>query len=91
MLLIFLISDVLLAKNIIEPERLFNFADLIYFSFIIIFLFNFLSKRVYDYFLKISMKKIIFKNFLSETTQFFILSSCAVTIIVWVIIKLLII
>ena len=31
------------------------------------------------------MKKIIFKNFLSETTQFFILSSCAVTIIVWVI------
>ena len=31
------------------------------------------------------MKKIIFKNFLRETTQFFILSSCAVTIIVWVI------
>ena len=31
------------------------------------------------------MKKIIFKNFLSETTQFFILSTCAVTIIVWVI------
>tara|TARA_Y100000816_G_scaffold171909_1_gene123483 strand:- start:3303 stop:4442 length:1140 start_codon:yes stop_codon:yes gene_type:complete len=31
------------------------------------------------------MKKIIFKNFLLETTQFFILSSCAVTIIVWVI------
>ena len=31
------------------------------------------------------MKKIIFKNFLWETTQFFILSSCAVTIIVWVI------
>ena len=31
------------------------------------------------------MKKIIFKNFLAETTQFFILSSCAVTIIVWVI------
>ena len=31
------------------------------------------------------MKKIIFKNFLGETTQFFILSSCAVTIIVWVI------
>ena len=31
------------------------------------------------------MKKIIFKNFLTETTQFFLLSSCAVTIIVWVI------
>ena len=31
------------------------------------------------------MKKIIFKNFLKETTEFFILSSCAVTIIVWVI------
>ena len=31
------------------------------------------------------MKKIIFKNFLGETAQFFILSSCAVTIIVWVI------
>ncbi len=31
------------------------------------------------------MKKIIFKNFLGETTQFFILSACAVTIIVWVI------
>ena len=31
------------------------------------------------------MKKIIFKNFLGETTQFFILSCCAVTIIVWVI------
>ena len=31
------------------------------------------------------MKKIIFKNFFKETTQFFILSSCAVTIIVWVI------
>ncbi len=31
------------------------------------------------------MKKIIFKNFLKETSQFFILSSCAVTIIVWVI------
>ena len=31
------------------------------------------------------MKKIIFKNFLEETTQFFILSACAVTIIVWVI------
>ena len=31
------------------------------------------------------MKKIIFKNFLRETTEFFILSSCAVTIIVWVI------
>ena len=31
------------------------------------------------------MKKIIFKNFLRETTQFFILSSCAVTLIVWVI------
>ncbi len=31
------------------------------------------------------MKKIIFKNFLTETTQFFVLSSCAVTIIVWVI------
>ena len=31
------------------------------------------------------MKKIIFKNFLEETTQFFIVSSCAVTIIVWVI------
>ena len=31
------------------------------------------------------MKKIIFKNFLKETTQFFILSTCAVTIIVWVI------
>ena len=31
------------------------------------------------------MKKIIFKNFLGETTKFFILSSCAVTIIVWVI------
>ena len=31
------------------------------------------------------MKKIIFKNFLRETTQFFILSTCAVTLIVWVI------
>ena len=31
------------------------------------------------------MKKIIFKNFLKETTEFFVLSSCAVTIIVWVI------
>ena len=31
------------------------------------------------------MKKIIFKNFLKETLEFFILSSCAVTIIVWVI------
>ena len=31
------------------------------------------------------MKKIIFKNFLTETTQFFLLSTCAVTIIVWVI------
>ena len=31
------------------------------------------------------MKKIIFKNFLTETTQFFLLSCCAVTIIVWVI------
>ena len=31
------------------------------------------------------MKKIIFKNFLKETTEFFILSSCAVTLIVWVI------
>ena len=31
------------------------------------------------------MKKIIFKNFLSETTGFFILTSCCVTIIVWVI------
>ena len=31
------------------------------------------------------MKKIIFKNFLGETTHFFILSSFAVTIIVWVI------
>ena len=31
------------------------------------------------------MKKIIFKNFLRETTEFFILSSCAVTLIVWVI------
>ena len=31
------------------------------------------------------MKKIIFKNFLTETTQFFLISSCAVTIIVWVI------
>ncbi len=31
------------------------------------------------------MKKIIFKNFLRETTQFFVLSSCAVTLIVWVI------
>ncbi len=31
------------------------------------------------------MKKIIFKNFLKETTEFFILSTCAVTIIVWVI------
>tara|TARA_B100000242_G_scaffold292232_1_gene267200 strand:+ start:655 stop:1794 length:1140 start_codon:yes stop_codon:yes gene_type:complete len=31
------------------------------------------------------MKKKIFKNFLVETTEFFILSSCAVTIIVWVI------
>ena len=31
------------------------------------------------------MKKIIFKNFFRETTQFFILSSLAVTIIVWVI------
>ena len=31
------------------------------------------------------MKKIIFKNFLGETTQFFILSTCAVTLIVWVI------
>ena len=31
------------------------------------------------------MKKIIFKNFLIETTQFFLLSCCAVTIIVWVI------
>ena len=31
------------------------------------------------------MKKIIFKNFLKETTLFFILYSCAVTIIVWVI------
>ena len=31
------------------------------------------------------MKKIIFKNFLRETTEFFILSTCAVTIIVWVI------
>ena len=31
------------------------------------------------------MKKTIFKNFLEETTQFFIISSCAVTIIVWVI------
>ena len=31
------------------------------------------------------MKKIIFKNFLRETTEFFILSSSAVTLIVWVI------
>ncbi len=31
------------------------------------------------------MKKIIFKNFLDETTGFFILTSCCVTIIVWVI------
>ena len=31
------------------------------------------------------MKKIIFKNFLDETTGFFILTSCSVTIIVWVI------
>tara|TARA_B100000963_G_scaffold361275_1_gene395889 strand:+ start:1688 stop:2833 length:1146 start_codon:yes stop_codon:yes gene_type:complete len=31
------------------------------------------------------MKKIIFKNFLRETTEFFLLSTCAVTIIVWVI------
>ena len=31
------------------------------------------------------MKKIIFKNFLKETTEFFVLSTCAVTIIVWVI------
>ena len=31
------------------------------------------------------MKKIIFKNFLRETTEFFILYSCAVTLIVWVI------
>ena len=31
------------------------------------------------------MKKIIFKNFLRETTVFFLLSSCSVTIIVWVI------
>ena len=31
------------------------------------------------------MKKIIFKNFFRETTQFFILSTCAVTLIVWVI------
>ena len=31
------------------------------------------------------MKKIIFKNFLKETLEFFVLSSCAVTIIVWVI------
>ena len=31
------------------------------------------------------MKKIIFKNFLKDTLEFFVLSSCAVTIIVWVI------
>ena len=31
------------------------------------------------------MKKIIFKSFLNETTGFFILTSCCVTIIVWVI------
>ena len=31
------------------------------------------------------MKKIIFKNFLRETSMFFLLSSCSVTIIVWVI------
>ena len=31
------------------------------------------------------MKKIIFKNFLRETTQFFMLSTLAVTLIVWVI------
>ena len=31
------------------------------------------------------MKKIIFKNFLRETTQFFVLSTLAVTLIVWVI------
>ena len=68
----------------IEPVRLFNFADLIYFSFIIIFLFKFLSKGVYDYFKEFPIKKIILKLF-KETTQFFILSSCAVTIIVWVI------
>ena len=75
----------MLEKKISVPERLFNFADFIYFSLIIIFLFNFLSKRVYVYFIKISMKKIIYKNFLRETSEFFILSSCAVTIIVWVI------
>ena len=48
-LLMFLISNLLLAKKIIDPERLFKFADLVYFSLIIIFLFNFLTKRVYDY------------------------------------------
>ena len=49
---IFFISDLLLEKKISVPERLFNFADFIYFSLIIIFLFNFLSKRVYVYFIK---------------------------------------
>ena len=49
---IFFISDLLLEKKISVPERLFNFADFIYFSLIIIFLFNFLSKRVFVYFIK---------------------------------------
>ena len=36
-------------------------------------------------FYKISMKKIIFKNFLLETTIFFLLSCSSVALIVWVI------
>ena len=49
----FLISNFLFAKKTIEPESLFNFVNFVYFSFIIIFLFNFLTKGVYDYFVKI--------------------------------------
>ena len=48
----FLILKFLSAKKIIAPESLSNFADFVYFSLTIIFLFKFLTKRVYDYFVK---------------------------------------
>ena len=50
--LCFLFLNFLLAKKTIDPIRLSNFEDFIYFSLMLIFLFNFLTKRVYDYFNK---------------------------------------
>ena len=49
---VFLMLKFLSVKKTIVPESLSNFADFVYFSLIIIFLFKFLTKRVYDYFKK---------------------------------------